>query len=105
MELLEKFAPKKNTLVLTNVGKRAMRGVLHTRRKWARKKKKKNPGINQCGEKGSGGYYIPSGFEDLKNSEPSAPSIINKIKYGYGRTNLPTQRTRRKRAGKKKKNP
>ncbi len=35
MDLLEKFAPKKKkkkTLVLTNVGKRAMRGVLHTRR-------------------------------------------------------------------------
>ncbi len=30
MDLLEKFAPKK--------------------------KKKKNPGINQCGEKGGGGY-------------------------------------------------
>ncbi len=57
-----------------------------------KKKKKKNPGINQCGEKGSGGgYYIPADSEDLKNSEPSAPSIISRIKYGYGRTNLPTQ--------------
>jgi hypothetical protein len=33
MDLLEKFAPKK----------------------------KKNFGINQCGEKGGGGYYIPTG--------------------------------------------
>jgi hypothetical protein len=34
MDLLEKFAPKekKRTLVLTNVGKRAVRRVLHTRR-------------------------------------------------------------------------
>jgi hypothetical protein len=30
------------------------------------KKKKKNPGINQCGEKGGGGYYIPTGSEDWK---------------------------------------
>jgi hypothetical protein len=50
-----------------------------------------------------GGYYIPAGSEDLKNSEPLAPGIISRIKYGYGRTNLPTQRTRRKRAEKKKK--
>jgi hypothetical protein len=41
MDLLEKFAPKK-----------------------------KNLGINQCGEKGGGGgYYIPSGSVDLNNSE------------------------------------
>jgi len=34
MDLLEKFAPKKKkkTLVLTNVGKRAVGGVLHTLR-------------------------------------------------------------------------
>jgi hypothetical protein len=39
--------------------------------KFAPKKKKKNPGINQCGEKGGeGGYYIPSGSVDLNNSEP-----------------------------------
>jgi hypothetical protein len=37
----------------------------------------------------------------LKISEPSVPSIISIIKYGYGITYLPTQRTRRKRAGKK----
>jgi hypothetical protein len=37
----------------------------------------------------------------LKNSKPSVPSIISRIKYGYGRTYLPTQRTRRKRAKKK----
>ncbi len=44
MDLLEKFAPKKKkkTLVLTNVGKRAV----------------------------GGGYYIPSGSVDLNNSEP-----------------------------------
>jgi hypothetical protein len=42
MNLLEKFAPKKKkTLVLTNVGKRAV----------------------------GGGYYIPSGSVDLNNSE------------------------------------
>jgi hypothetical protein len=64
--------------------------------KFAQKKKKKNPSINQCGEKGDGGggYYIPAGSEDLKNSEPSALGIISRIKYGYGKTNLPTQRTR-----------
>jgi hypothetical protein len=28
--------------------------------------KKKNPGINQCGEKG-GGYYIPAGSIDFRN--------------------------------------
>ncbi len=35
------------------------------------KKKKKNPGINQCGEKGGGGgYYIPSGsVEKLENQQ------------------------------------
>jgi hypothetical protein len=39
-------------------------------------KKKKNPGINQCGEKGGGGgYYIPAGSVDLKNSEPSVLGI------------------------------
>ncbi len=39
--------------------------------KFAPKKKKKNPGINQCGEKGGGGgYYIPSGSVDLNNSKP-----------------------------------
>jgi hypothetical protein len=43
MDLLEKFAPKE----------------------------KKNLGINQCGEKGGGGYYIPIGSMYLKNSEPS----------------------------------
>jgi hypothetical protein len=46
MDLLEKFAPekkKKKTLVLTNVGKRAV---------------------------GGGGYYIPTGSVDLNNSEP-----------------------------------
>ncbi len=37
MDLLEKFAPKK----------------------------KKNHGINQCGKKGGGGYYIPAGSVDL----------------------------------------
>jgi hypothetical protein len=66
---------KKKTLVLTNVRKRVV----------------------------VGGDYIPAGSVDLKNSEPSIPSIINKIKYGYGRTYLPTQRTRRKRVRKKKK--
>jgi hypothetical protein len=49
-----------------------------------------------------GGYYILGGSVYLKNSEPSVPSVISKIKYGYGITYLPTQRTRRKRAGKKK---
>jgi hypothetical protein len=39
----------------------------------------------------------------LKNSEPSILGIISKIKYGYGRTYLPTKRTRQKKAGKKKK--
>jgi hypothetical protein len=39
----------------------------------------------------------------LKNSEPSVPGIISRIKYGYGRTYLPTQRTHRKRAEKKNK--
>ncbi len=63
---------------------------------------KKNPGINQCGEKGGGGYHIPVGSVYLKNSEPSIPSIISKIKYGYGRTYMPTQRTCRKRAKKNK---
>jgi hypothetical protein len=48
---------KKKTMVLTNVGKRAVWGVLHTRRK----RVKKNPDINQCGEKGGGGYYISVG--------------------------------------------
>jgi hypothetical protein len=42
-------------------------------------KKKKNPDINQCGEKGGGGYYIPVGFVYLKNSEPSVPGIINRM--------------------------
>jgi hypothetical protein len=65
---------KKKPLVLTNVGKRAV-----------------------------GGYYIPIGSVYLKNSEPSVPSIISRIKYGYGKTYLSTQRTRRKRAKKKKK--
>ncbi len=61
--------------------------------------KKKTPGINQCGEKGDGrGYYIVVGSVYLKNSEPSVPGIISRIKYGYGRTYLPTQRTRLKRA-------
>jgi len=33
--------------------------------------REKNPGINQCGEKGGGGgYYIPSGSVDLNNSKP-----------------------------------
>jgi len=49
-----------------------------------------------------GGYYILVGSLYLKNSEPSVPGIISRIKYGYGRTYLPTQRTRRKRAEKKK---
>ncbi len=49
-----------------------------------------------------GGDYIPAGSVDLENSEPSVPGIISRIKYGYGRTYLPTQRTRRKRAEKKK---
>jgi hypothetical protein len=66
--------------------------------KFAPPKKKENPSINQCGEKGGGGYYIPVGSMYLKNSEPSFPGIISRIKYGYGRTYLPTQRTRRKRA-------
>jgi hypothetical protein len=65
------------------------------------KKNKKNLGINQCGKRAVGGYYIPVGSVYLKNSEPSIPGIINKIKYGYGRTYLLTQRTRRKRAEKK----
>jgi hypothetical protein len=70
------------------------------------KKKQKNPGINQCGEKGGGGYYIPAGSMDLKNSEPSVSGMISRIKYGYGRTYLLTQRTCRKRVEeKKKKNP
>jgi hypothetical protein len=64
----------------------------------------KNPGINQCGEKGGGGgYYIPVGSVYLKNSEPSVSGIISKIRYGYGKTYLPTQRTHWKRAEKKKK--
>jgi hypothetical protein len=50
-----------------------------------------------------GGYYIPVGSVYLKNSEPSVPGIISRIKYGYGRTYLPTQRTHRKRAEKKNK--
>jgi hypothetical protein len=75
MDLLEKFAPeKKKPLVLTNVGKRAI-----------------------------GACYIPVGSVNLKNSESSVPGIISKIKYVYGRTYLPTQRTRRKRAKKKEK--
>jgi ribosomal protein L2 len=53
------------------------------------KKKKKNPGIN-LGQHHyravGGGYYIPVGSVDLKNSEPSVPGIISKIKYEYGRT-------------------
>jgi hypothetical protein len=53
-------------------------------------KKNKNPDINQCGEKGGGGYYIPVGSVYLKNSEPSVPGIINRIKYEYGRTYLLT---------------
>jgi hypothetical protein len=40
----------------------------------------------------------------LKNSEPLILGIISKIKYVYGRTYLPTQRTRRKRAEKENKN-
>jgi hypothetical protein len=59
-------------MVLINVGKRAVRG-----------------------------YYIPVGFVYLKKSKPSVPGIINRIKYGYGKTYLPTQQTRRKRAEKK----
>ncbi len=39
------------------------------------KKKKKNHGINQCGEKGGWGYYIPVGSMDLKNLEPSVLGI------------------------------
>jgi hypothetical protein len=66
--------PKKKPLVLTNVGKRVV----------------------------GGGYYIAIGSVYLKNSEPSVPGIISRIKYGYGKTYLPTQRTRRKRAEKKK---
>jgi hypothetical protein len=50
MDLLEKFAPKK-----------------------------KNPSINQCGEKG-GGYYIPVG---LKISEPLVPGKKKKKKPWY----------------------
>jgi hypothetical protein len=47
MDLLEKFAPKKKYL-----------------------------SINQCGEKGGGGgYYIPTGSVDLKNSKPSVSGI------------------------------
>jgi hypothetical protein len=48
---------KKKTLVLTNVRKRAV-----------------------------GGYYIPSGSVDLKNSEPSVSGIISRIKYEYEKT-------------------
>jgi hypothetical protein len=67
---LRKLPPKKKkTLVLTNVGKRAV-----------------------------GGYYIPFSSVYLKNSKPSVPGIISIIKYGYGRTYLPSKRTRRKRA-------
>jgi hypothetical protein len=74
MDLLEKFAKKKKkNLVLINVGKRAV-----------------------------GGYYILVGSVDWKNSEPSVSGIISRIKYGYGRTYQPTQRTRKKRAKKKK---
>jgi hypothetical protein len=64
MELFEKFSPKKKkkSLVLTNVGKKAV----------------------------GGGYYIPVGSVYLKTLEPSVPGIISRIKYGYGRTYLPT---------------
>jgi hypothetical protein len=55
------------------------------------------------GKRAMGGYYIPVGFVYLKNSEPSVPGIINRIKYVYGRTYVPPQRTCRKRAEKKKK--
>jgi hypothetical protein len=37
---------------------------------------------------------------NLKNLEPSVPGIISRIKYGYGRTYLPTQS---KKGGKKRK--
>jgi hypothetical protein len=50
-----------------------------------------------------GGYYIPVGSVYLKNSEPFVPGIINRIKYGYGRTYLLTQQTHWKRAGKERK--
>ncbi len=54
MDLLEKFAQKKKkTLVLTNVGKRAVGGGYYIPARKGRKKK--NPGIIQYGEKGSGG--------------------------------------------------
>jgi hypothetical protein len=49
-----------------------------------------------------GGYYIPAGSVDLKNSEPSVLGIISRIKYGYEKTHLPTQRTCRKKREKKK---
>jgi hypothetical protein len=41
MDLLEEFAPQK----------------------------KKNPNINQCGEKGGGGYYIPAGKGQKKKKK------------------------------------
>jgi hypothetical protein len=47
-----------------------------------KKKKKKNSNINQCGEKGGGGYYIPVGSMYLKNSEPLVPGIISRINMG-----------------------
>jgi hypothetical protein len=38
-------------------------------------KKKKTPDINQCGEKGGGGYYIPVSYVYLKKSESSVPGM------------------------------
>jgi hypothetical protein len=68
--------------------------------KGGKKKKKKNPDINQCGEKGSGVVLHTRWF----HQKLSVPGIISRIKYGYGRTYLPTQQTRQKRAEKKQKN-
>jgi hypothetical protein len=48
-------------------------------------KKKKNPVLTNVGKRAAGGYYIPAGYVYLKNSEPL----------------VPTQRTCRKRVGKK----
>jgi hypothetical protein len=62
-------------------------------------KKKKNPCINQCGEKGGGRYYILVG---LKNSEPSVPGIISTMKYGYGHTCLHSEPARKGLEKKKK---
>jgi hypothetical protein len=44
------------------------------------KKKKKNPVLTNVGKRAVGGYYIPIGSVYLKNSEPSVPGIISRIK-------------------------